>query len=242
MFHWVVGWAGGRLITPMIIRAGSAASARMLSAEMAATANRILANRIVQYSIGHQVSDSIMAAMKHDKFRYRKLEDGSESSTEIPIQVEVNDLEVKEDLRNAKHVSMTDAPHHSVKTMANDVANRLKALVPSRTGHLKGSIGYRDSTKTAEVFVGYGIKYRVRTAHFIELGTAPHTIYAGKARYKRKPKKVLAYRGRVYGKYARHPGTKGLFLLKKVTQDEQVRTVDTYKIAYRKRLEEELGK
>ena len=82
--------------------------------------------------------------------------------------------------------------------VGSEVANEAKSIAPYKTGNLKRDIKVISySHKKAIV----GNTKLAPYAKFVHFGTKPHIIKA-------KNKKVLAAKGKIFGKKVNHPGTK----------------------------------
>lgn len=237
---WTLAWAGSRLITPRLIASGAAAAGRAFGAEMGASISGVLNNFIVRNVIGGEVQHALRHLMRGG-VALAKHGDVVEAEKEVEFAFRINDDEVKQDLKDANSFIAQEANGESIEEAAEHLADRIREKVPVRTGHLKGSVGYRRDYKTDDIQVGYGIKYRSRTAHLVEYGTKPHEITVRKFRRGTGPAKVLSNRQTMFGRRAKHPGMAGKYIIQNSLQGEQVRVIDTYKVAMNRKLREEYG-
>ncbi len=240
---WTAAWLGSRLITPRLIASGSAAAGRYLSAEMAGAVTATLNNFLVRNVIGGEVQHALRHLMRAGDLRLHG--DTAEATNEVACAFRVNEDEVKKDLTDAREFIDNEANGQSIEEAANALAERIRDRVPVRTGSLKGSIGVRRDNRTGDIQVGYGINWRVRHAHLIEYGTRPHIITPRPFRRKREggARMVLAdtETNTIYGKRAKHPGQRGLHIIEQSLEGEQVRVVDTYKVAFNEKLRGKYG-
>lgn len=237
---WTLAWAGSRLITPRLIASGSAAAGRAFGAEMGASISGVLNNFIVRNVIGAEVQHALRHLMRGG-VALAKHGDVVEAEKEVEFAFRINDDKVKQDLKDANGFISQEANGESIEEAAEHLADRIREKVPVRTGHLKGSVGYMRDYKTGDIQVGYGIKYRSRTAHLVEYGTKPHEITVRKSRRGTAPARVLSDSRTMFGRKAKHPGMAGKYIIQSSLRGEQVRVIDTYKVALNRKLREEYG-
>lgn len=238
---WTAAWAGSRLITPRLIASGSAAAGRVFGAEMGASISGVLNNFIVRNVIGAEVQHALRHLMRGG-VALAKHGDVVEAEKEVEFAFRINDDEVKQDLKDANSFVAQEANGESIEEAAEHLADRIREKVPVRTGGLRGSVGYRRDYRTGNILVGYGIRYRTRIAHLVEYGTKPHPITLKEFRRGRAPAKVLSDGQTTFGRRVkRHPGTKGKYIIQSSLQGEQVRVIDTYKVALNRKLREQYG-
>ena len=85
---------------------------------------------------------------------------------------------------------------------ASNAADRARGYAPKRTGLLAGEITHKVEVRRGEVIGFVGVKRgKAFYAHMVERGTSSHKI-------RRKTKRALANRERIFGREVTHPGTR----------------------------------
>jgi len=123
----------------------------------------------------------------------------------------------------------------------------LRERVPVRSKRLKGHIAswafVERKTGQPQLQIGYYSWQRMKkrnkqpshtSPHWVEFGTAPHTIAAKNA-------KVMGYEENVYGKMVQHPGQHDRHVLRNAVY-ENIDAIREAQAQYLKALSEEIGK
>jgi hypothetical protein len=85
----------------------------------------------------------------------------------------------------------------------------MRGAVPIKTGFLRESIVKRVTPS------GFTVFPTASYAKFVDQGTKPHTIFPNQARVLRW---YTPFGAPVFGKYAKHPGTKGVFFIQRTRE------------------------
>lgn len=123
------------------------------------------------------------------------------------------------------------------------IRDTAKLLAPTRSGLLHDAIIFRkqrDKSTTYSTTYAVGIGSKAWYAHFIEYGTAPHTIRAKRARVlAQRPTSFVVTRqtvGGVFGTVVEHPGTRAQPFLRPAWEGKKKVAVTAMRDVLRRRI------
>lgn len=108
----------------------------------------------------------------------------------------------------------TKAIEPQVRDLARRVLNRSRTLTPVRTGQLRAR--QRVILRITATTVQAQIEARTSYAMYVHEGTRPHEIRPRRVSYLR----FVAGDAIVFAKVVHHPGTRGVFFMKRALQEE----------------------